>query len=95
MHGKNLFDKFRKTIKDLPGREDSAGALYRSLFEDSHSVMLLKGILPLCSFCKKIRNPKGDWEEVDVYIHHHSEADVSHAVCPACMKKHYPEYSRE
>jgi predicted ester cyclase len=51
----------------------------------------LRGILPLCSFCKKIRNDKGYWEQVDVYIHKYSEVDISHSICPDCMKKHYRE----
>jgi ligand-binding sensor protein len=54
-------------------------------------IKTLKGILPICSFCKKIRDDKGYWEQVDVYINKHSEADISHSVCPECMKKHYPE----
>jgi hypothetical protein len=51
----------------------------------------LKGILPLCSFCKKIRDTHGQWQEVDQYIHRHSKADISHSICPQCAKKHYPE----
>jgi PAS domain S-box-containing protein len=51
----------------------------------------LRGILPLCSYCKKVRDDDGYWEQVDVYIHKYSEADVSHSICPECMKKHYPE----
>jgi hypothetical protein len=50
----------------------------------------LRGILPLCSFCKKIRNDSGYWEQVDVYIHKHSQADISHSICPECRQKHYP-----
>jgi PAS domain S-box-containing protein len=53
----------------------------------------LRGILPLCSYCKKIRDDDGHWEQVDVYIYKHSEADISHSICPECMKKHYPEYA--
>ncbi len=51
----------------------------------------LRGILPLCSFCKKVRDDKGYWEQVDVYIHKYSEADISHSICPKCMKENYPE----
>jgi PleD family two-component response regulator len=51
----------------------------------------LRGILPLCSFCKKIRDDKGYWEQVDVYIYKYSEADISHSICPDCMKEHYPD----
>lgn len=51
----------------------------------------LRGILPICSFCKKIRNDKGDYEKIEAYIERNSEVDFSHTVCPACMQKHYPE----
>ena len=54
-------------------------------------IRTLRGILPFCSFCKKIRDDKGYWEQVDVYIKKHSEANISHGVCPECMKIHYPE----
>lgn len=55
-------------------------------------VKKLQGILPICSFCKNIRNDEGYYEKVDAYIARHSEADFSHTVCPDCAKKHYSEY---
>lgn len=54
-------------------------------------VKTLEGILPLCSFCKKIRNDKDEWEEVDVYIYSHSQAGITHSICPECVKIHYPD----
>jgi AmiR/NasT family two-component response regulator len=57
-------------------------------------IKTLRGILPLCSFCKKIRTPEGIWENVDVYIHTHTEADISHGLCPDCLREHYPEIYR-
>ena len=54
-------------------------------------IKTLRGILPLCSFCKKIRTPEGTWENVDVYIYKHTEADISHSLCPDCLKEHYPD----
>ena len=51
----------------------------------------LSGLLPICSFCKKIRDDQGYWEEVDAYIRDHSEVIFSHSVCPACATKHYPD----
>jgi len=47
----------------------------------------LHGILPICSVCKKIRDDKGSWEQMEVYIRTHSEADFSHGYCPECAKK--------
>jgi ABC-type amino acid transport substrate-binding protein len=58
----------------------------------AHSeIKALRGILPLCSFCKKVRDDNGDWQQVDVYIRNYSAADVSHGVCPDCVREHYPE----
>jgi AmiR/NasT family two-component response regulator len=54
-------------------------------------IKTLRGILPLCSFCKKIRTAEGKWEDADVYIHRHTEADISHSLCPDCLKEHYPD----
>jgi PAS domain S-box-containing protein len=54
-------------------------------------VTALRGILPICTFCKKIRDDKGYWEKVDIYIHKHSQADFSHSICPECVRKHYPD----
>ncbi|MCP3872895.1 MAG: PAS domain-containing protein [Desulfobacteraceae bacterium] len=55
-------------------------------------IKILKGILPLCSYCKKIRDDKGYWNQVDAYINDHSEASISHGICPECAKKYYPDY---
>lgn len=52
----------------------------------------LRGILPVCSFCKCIRNDKGYWEQVDTYLHKYSYIDVSHGLCLDCMKREYPEF---
>jgi PAS domain S-box-containing protein len=66
-------------------------ALIKKLQEALTEIKTLRGILPICSFCKKIRDDKGYWEQVDIYISKHSEADISHGICPECMKKHYPD----
>jgi hypothetical protein len=55
-------------------------------------VRLLKGLLPICCACKKIRDDKGYWMQIESYLRNHSEADFSHCICPECAKKLYPEY---
>jgi len=55
-------------------------------------VKTLKGILPICASCKKIRNEKGEYEQMEKYVTEHSEASFSHGICPECLKKLYPEY---
>ncbi|MDQ1355375.1 MAG: phosphoserine phosphatase RsbU/P [Acidobacteriota bacterium] len=53
----------------------------------------LSGLLPICSYCKKIRDDKGYWQQVDSYITEHSAAGFSHSICPECLKEHYPAYA--
>jgi len=58
-------------------------------------IKTLQGIIPICSFCKKIRNDKGYWDQVEAYVGKHSQAEFSHSICPECMAIHYPEYADE
>ena len=52
-------------------------------------VVKLEGLLPICAFCKSIRNEAGDWESLETFISTRSDADFSHGLCPTCMKHHY------
>jgi hypothetical protein len=54
-------------------------------------VRTLEGLLPICSFCKSIRNDRGEWERVENYVSRHG-ATLSHGLCPDCAKKHYGEF---
>lgn len=56
------------------------------------NVKMLSGLIPICASCKKIRDDKGYWNEVESYIRDHSEARFSHGICPECAKKLYPEF---
>ena len=55
-------------------------------------IKMLSGILPICSHCKKIRSGEGYWEQLEKYIHAHSDAEFSHGICPECAKELYPEF---
>jgi PAS domain S-box-containing protein len=72
-------------------REKLVGELQKALSE----VKTLKGIFPICASCKKIRDDKGFWNQVEVYIRDHSEAEFSHGICPECMKKLYGDFLKE
>ncbi|MBZ5516254.1 MAG: response regulator, partial [Acidobacteriia bacterium] len=50
-------------------------------------VKLLQGLLPICSYCKKIRDDRNYWRQVEAYISEHSEAVFSHGICPECFEK--------
>lgn len=55
-------------------------------------VRILRGFLPICAACKKIRDDRGHWNQMEEYITNHSEAVFSHGICPECEQKLYPEY---
>ena len=54
----------------------------------------LGGMLPICSHCKKIRDDRGYWNQIEMYIREHSEAEFTHGLCPACAEKEYAELAR-
>jgi hypothetical protein len=55
-------------------------------------VKILSGLLPICSSCKKIRDDQGYWNQMELYIHEHSEAEFTHSICPECAKKLFPGF---
>ena len=65
--------------------------LIKELQKALSDVKILKGIIPICASCKKIRNDKGYWEQIEIYINKYSDADFSHGICPECAKKLYPD----
>ncbi len=74
---------------------DALAAKVGELRQALDQIKTLRGILPICAKCKKIRNDRGYWEQVEVYVHKHSEADFSHSICPDCMRKLYPDFAAE
>lgn len=55
------------------------------------TIKTLHGIIPICASCKKIRDDKGSWNQLETYISEHTEADFSHGICPDCARRLYPE----
>ena len=58
-------------------------------------IKTLRGIIPICANCKKIRDDKGFWQQVESYVSARTDADFSHGICPDCAKKLYPDYYDE
>jgi len=54
-------------------------------------IKTLKGLLPMCAWCKNVRNDEGYWEKVETYIQEHTDASFTHGICPKCLKKVSPE----
>jgi DNA repair exonuclease SbcCD ATPase subunit len=72
-------------------REKLIGELQKALSE----VKKLSGFLPICASCKKIKDDKGYWRQIEAYIRDHSEAEFSHGICPDCKKKLYGDIFEE
>jgi len=67
--------------------------LDRKIIEESvNELKILKGLLPICANCKKIRDSEGSWKQLEEYIHNNSEAKFSHGICPECAKSLYSPY---
>ncbi|MCP4153372.1 MAG: response regulator [bacterium] len=75
----------------LKRSRDRERDLIGKLREALTKVKLLSGLLPMCFHCKKIRDDKGYWQQVEEYIGEHSEAHFSHSLCPQCVRKLYPD----
>lgn len=58
-------------------------------------IRTLRGIIPICAGCKKIRNDQGYWQQVEVYVKNHSDAEFSHGLCPECLTIMYPDLDLE
>lgn len=83
------------SIRDVSERrehERRREALLVDLQRAMETVKQLKGLLPICSECKKIRDDRGYWQRIDQYIAEHSEADFTHSICPECARKLYPGF---
>jgi hypothetical protein len=58
-------------------------------------VKTLSGLLPICASCKKIRDDKGYWNNLELYISEHSDAEFTHGICPECAQRLYPDYYKK
>ena len=61
------------------------------LREAMDQIKILRGLLPICSYCKDIRDDQGYWHQIEDYVRRHSDAEFSHGLCPKCAEKHYPD----
>lgn len=99
---KPLFDENKKTIgvieyfQDITERkkaEEVKSELIENLEESLREANVLSGFLPICASCKKIRDDKGYWNQIELYISQHSHAEFTHGICPDCLHKLYPQYA--
>jgi hypothetical protein len=62
------------------------------VLEDITEVVTLRGLLPICSFCKKIRDDDNYWQRLETFFASHLGVSFTHGLCPECLQKHYPEF---
>lgn len=84
-----------RDISERRAAEQERELLIQQLKEALSNVRTLGGLLPICAGCRKIRDEKGGWQELENYIREHTEADFSHGICPECRQRLYPETLRD
>ena len=87
---RELDDTNKQLREEIEIRKKTEAELNSAIAE----IKTLQGILPVCSYCKNIRDDQGSWSRIEAYISKHSDAQFSHGVCPDCMKEHHPKTHR-
>jgi len=80
-----------RDITDVKKAEREREKLISDLKHALASVKTLKGLIPICAKCKKIRDDEGFWQQVESYIEDHLDTEFSHGMCPECLEETYPE----
>jgi len=93
--GKKYFLSVMINITERKRAEIEREKIVQELRQALAEVKTLRGIVPICANCKKIRDDRGFWEQVESYVTKHTEAEFSHSICPECMKKLYPEFCKD
>lgn len=88
-------EELKKEVAERERAEQEKVKVILDLKKALAEVKKLSGLLPICASCKKIRDDKGYWQQIEAYIRDHSEAEFSHGICPECMKKLYPEFVKD
>jgi PAS domain S-box-containing protein len=81
-------------VRDMTARksaEEWKENLIHKLNDAFAKIKTLRGLLPICAWCKKIRDDRGYWQKVETYIKEHSDASFTHCICPECLKQVSPE----
>jgi sigma-B regulation protein RsbU (phosphoserine phosphatase) len=74
--------------------QDALADKIEELRQALDQIKTLRGIVPICMHCKQIRDDQGYWNQLEVYVRDHTEAEFSHGICPGCMTKLYPKFDK-
>jgi hypothetical protein len=87
--------KRKQAEQALEEAADEREKLIHELQYALDNIKTLRGLIPICANCKKIRDDEGFWSQVEGYISAHSDAKFTHGICPECAKKYYGELYNE
>ncbi len=87
-----ILDLLFSTYESAVQQKRDLERVNKELKDALDTIKTLHGLLPICSHCKKIRDEKGEWQYLEIYISQHSEAKFTHGICPECKKKLYSEF---
>lgn len=87
-----LGQAFDRMIERRARAEEAKEELIEELQQALEEIKTLEGILPICASCKKIRDDKGYWNQIESFIRERTDAEFTHGICPDCVKKMYPEF---
>jgi hypothetical protein len=83
---------FELRLRQLKANREN---LKKKVAEAVAEIKVLSGLLPICSGCKKVRDDRGYWGQIETYLKKHSDTTITHSLCPDCMKKYFPEVADE
>lgn len=92
---RELDQKVNERTRELNEANKKLEVMVTNLQKALAEVNQLKGLLPICSYCKKIRDDTGYWNQIESYILEHSEATFSHGICQECLEKYYPDLDQD
>ena len=90
-----ILDLLFSTYENSLQQKRELERINKKLKEAFDTINTLHGIIPICASCKKIRDDKGAWSQVESYISKHSDVQFSHGICPECVKKLYPKFVKD
>jgi CheY-like chemotaxis protein len=86
--GAQILDLLLATFENIVKKNEELQDANRKLSEALRDNKALRGLIPICSYCKKVRDDQGYWDQVESYVSKHSEAHFSHGICPNCYQKY-------
>ena len=85
----------KKAMDQRKERERELETRNHELEKAFQEIRTLRGFLPICAHCKKIRNVEGLWQQMESYLQQHSDVKFSHGICETCLQEKYPDYAKK